>query len=64
VGGGHLTICIDGETKVLVYQEVVSGALTDNSEVVYKRLIKLTIIERALKVILGHTSPLIFVAGI
>jgi hypothetical protein len=49
VGGGHLTICIDGEMKVLVYQEVVSGALTDNSEVVYKRLIKLAILKEPLK---------------
>jgi len=49
VGSGHLTICIDREMKVLVYQEVVSGALTDNSEVVYKRLIKLAIIETMLR---------------
>jgi hypothetical protein len=64
VGGGRLTLCVDGEMKVLVYQEVVSGALPDNSEIIHKRLIKLAIIERALKVILGHASPVIPVAGI
>jgi len=64
MGGGHLTICIDGEMKVLVYQEVVSRTLTDDSEIIYKGLIKLTVIESSLKVILGHASSLIFVAAI
>src|SRR5262250_78245 len=64
MGGGLLAICIDGEMKVLVYQEVVSRTLTDDSEIIYKGLIKLTVIERSLKVILGHASSLIFVAGI
>jgi hypothetical protein len=63
VGGGHITIYIDSEMKVLVNQEVVSAALADNSKIIYKRLIELAIFERAPKVILGHSNRMISVAG-
>ena len=43
VAGGHFTICVDGEMKVLVHQEIISTALTDNSKVIDKSAVELAV---------------------
>ena len=43
VAGGHFTICVDGEMKVLVHQKIISTALTDNSEVIDKSAVELAV---------------------
>ena len=51
-----------GRSRVPQYRSAQGSVKIAYSEVAYKRLIKLATIESALKVILGHTSPMIFVA--
>jgi len=56
-------VSIDSKVQGLVHQEIVPRALADNPEVVYKRFIRLAILERILKTLLRNAGRLVLCTG-